>query len=82
MEPYDDISMLVLKEERSDLPLSIMRAILPCETREKGKAFYANSLGLPGSAVVWLVLPETIMLGALMMLRRFCSWVWVCKFAF
>jgi hypothetical protein len=29
-----------------------------------------------------LVLPETIMLGALMMLRRFCSWVWVCKFVF
>lgn len=82
MEFYDDISMLVLKEERLDFFLFIMRVIFFCEIREKGKVFYVNSLGFFGSVVVWLVLFEIIMLGALMMLRRFCFWVWVCKFVF
>lgn len=39
-----------------------MRATLPSETQEKGKAFYANSRGLTSLAVVWLVLPETVVL--------------------
>lgn len=34
-----------------------MRATLPSETKEK-----ANSRGLTGLAVVWLVLPETVVL--------------------